>query len=283
MLASFIASRITGTYSFLFVPLLLPTSYAAALLPPHLQLLPNDENDAPSTSTFKSSTLKRPSTPEGYAWVVVVAGEQKGTGMSVPGGRSTFFEAKLEIPYVSLVDPPCSTSTPPKLTHKQTLLFSSWSMALSSDRITGLRSHHAEFQVEEEEHGVMGDYEVKDWMRLERRDAEAEAEAAGGIELPKWREDVVREEITGWWVGERTGAIATRFTMDPNHPPTRLERIKVRLNLAQFAHQSIEQVQAHFTAKEANKIDDQGWYEVEASGWQCEERTAMKATRLAEL
>ncbi|SGY33817.1 BQ5605_C002g01554 [Microbotryum silenes-dioicae] len=281
MLATFIASRITGTYSFLFVPLLLPTSYVEALLPPHLQLLPKDENDAPSTSTSESTTLKRPSTPAGYAWVVVVAGEQKGTGMSVPGGRSTFFEAKLEIPYVGLVDAPSSTSTPPTLTHKQTLLFSSWSMALSSDRITGLRSHHARFQVEEEKHGVMRDYDVTGWMRLERR--KSEAEAAGGIELPKWGEDVVREEITGWWVGERTGAIATRFTMDPNHPPTRLGRIKVQLNLAQFAHQSIEQVRAHFTAKDANKIDGQGWYEVEASGWQCEERTTMKATRLAEL
>ncbi|SCV68544.1 BQ2448_665 [Microbotryum intermedium] len=282
MLATFIASRITGTYTFLFVPLLLPSSYVEALLPPHLHLLPTEDPNAPSTSTT------RPSTPKGYAWVVVVAGEQKGTGMSVPGGRSTFYvssnelEAKFEIPYLTTTSVDSRSSISPPLTYKQTLLFSSWSMTLSSDKITGLTSQHAKFQVDDGRDGIR-EYNVKDWMRLERiegEETEGEVEAHGN---GQWEEGIMREEMTGWWVGDRTGPIATRFTMDPNHPPTQLERINVRLNLAQFSHESIDQVRAHFAADVVHKVDDQGWYEVQASGWECDERTTMKAARLAEL
>jgi hypothetical protein len=73
-------------------------------------------------------------------------------------------------------------------------------MAASSNYITGLRSHNTGFKVDG------GVYEAGGWMRVEER-------AAG--EGDGWTEEAVRKVVGGWWVGERTGSVATRVLQLP--------------------------------------------------------------------
>lgn len=89
MLSSLISPHITGTYAFTLVPVSLPTALVEALLP-------SSWRDAfLSQQELKQQGLDVPDPGEGRRWICVEAGEQRGTGMSLPGGRSTFFVSWL--------------------------------------------------------------------------------------------------------------------------------------------------------------------------------------------
>lgn len=224
MFSSLIAANVTGTYAFTFLPLPLPTQLINTLLPANSFALL-------SPSELAEHGLVLPSAGEGNSWVVIQAGQQIDTGMSLPGGRSTFQvrhecarrlhasiadkcssrptpeqEAKLEIPFLRSTTPTPSSSTPSPLTYKHTLLFSSSLMALSSSNLTGLRSHKTEFTTE----GENGEtYEARGYLSLF---ADDESEGGGGAGPAEWDEELVRACAGGWWVGERTGGVATRVS-----------------------------------------------------------------------
>lgn len=107
-------------------------------------------------------------------------------------------EAKLEIPFLRHPSSPSDTLTP--YTFKQTLLFSTSLMTASSHYITGLRSQKTNFKVED------AFYEAVGWLKIQ--------EGTAG-EGERWTEESVRQVVGGWWVGERTGGVATRVFIPP--------------------------------------------------------------------
>ncbi|KAM0755323.1 hypothetical protein T439DRAFT_320032 [Meredithblackwellia eburnea MCA 4105] len=290
MLSRIISPQITGTYTFTAIPLLLPTALVELLLPHGLAF----NNTAPGVDA-----------PQGMRWVVVEAGKQEGTGMGVPGGRNDFWvaslslrsvlevlcfgvgkvvaqglltcsldlltptrrlfvrkqEAKLEIPFLG----------PDNLTLKQSLLFSSWMMAVSGKRITGLRSFKTSF----EEGGVEGkySYKAKGWLEIE----EVQESQAGGEE---WTEEQLRKVLEGWWVGERHGGVATRFHLTPLTQPTPLPHLKVRMYLPSFLQTSLEKTRSVVGLIQGLVIDGDGWLELRGSGWKLKEKTGMQCRSL---
>lgn len=207
---NYVAPLISGRYDFTFLPLSLPTPLVLALLSTSLAAQPSPFLPPTELSTLGLSV---PSAGEGRSWVIVEAGRQLGTGMAIPGGRSTFAvrpfassneggqlidwveqEAKLEIPF--LRHPEAAPSM--AFTLKQTILVDSLMMKLSSSGLTGLRSAKASFSVKEE------DYAVKNWMELKAGSGDARGEG--------WSEELVRAVVEGWWIGERTGGTAVRVS-----------------------------------------------------------------------
>jgi hypothetical protein len=87
MLASLIAPRVTGTYDFTVVPLALPSSLVHSLLPPSWTA----SSPFLAPAELEQQGLAVPSPGEVRTWVCVQVGRQIDTGMSLPGGRSTFF------------------------------------------------------------------------------------------------------------------------------------------------------------------------------------------------
>lgn len=202
-------------------------------------------------------------------------------------------EAKLEIPFLALP----GSSTP--VTLKHTLLFSSVMMAVSGRFVTGLRAHRGVFlQGETHTEGVEG------WMEVREEQAAGEEEERG------WSEDALREVLTGWWVGEKSGGTATRvsyisfqrcefliltgnpycqFHFTSVQPPRRRPSLKVRLHLPSLLGQSldatlelIKEIDDH-SGKKKLAVDEQGWLELRASGWSLSEATSMEARTVSSL
>jgi hypothetical protein len=71
--------------------------------------------------------------------------------------------------------------------------------------MTGLRSHKCSFTDGKDR------YEAKGFLIV--KSADGEPRDAG------WKEDLVRKVTGGWWVGERTGTVATKVRI-----PVRSER-----------------------------------------------------------
>lgn len=209
MASSFLAPAITGRYDFHSMPLQLPQDLVRALLPP----------------AWSASLSNHKPANSGHAWVVVQAGSQIQTGVSLPGGRHNFQvsqqgahtstsphilipplppqEAKLEIPF--LKHPESSATSSTLVTYKHTLLFSSTMMSVSSKAWPGLHTAKVAFV----EGAKPGDWDVKDWMKIEQ--------VNGGVQGDGWSEDEIVAEATGWWAGERTGA--TAFQVRTRLPP----------------------------------------------------------------
>ncbi|KAI5480016.1 hypothetical protein MNV49_001981 [Pseudohyphozyma bogoriensis] len=251
LLASTISSLVTGQYDFLALPILLPTPLISALLSstPYSSATPSPPPSLPASET-----------PEGFSWVVLEAGKQ--IGMGVPGSRSDFFEAKLEIPLTT------NDSTPKHFVYKHTLLFSSRSMALSSSYITGLRSHRTGFTVTESSGNSKGVYEATGWLRSEDR---------GVGEVGGWTEEVMRTVLGGWWVGEKTGGTATRFIFTAVSPPTPVFQT-VSLHLPSFLRLSHDDTKALVSNPKTGSlvVDAEGWLEVNVVGWRLSEKSRME-------
>lgn len=211
MLESLISSAYVGNYDFWAVPLALPTPLVKALLP-HPTSGSSSASSSSSSSFSQLSLLEPqevhtasprvPDPGEGHSWVVLEAGKQVRTGVAyVPFGRSTFHEAKLEVPFLRHAQQSSSSSSttnPTPLTLKSSLLFSSRLMRFSSTHLTGLRSHHA-VCIE-----TPDSYEAMDWMTI-RVDGEVDVPQAR-----RWSEEAVRSVVEGYWVGENTGHNATK-------------------------------------------------------------------------
>lgn len=84
---NYLAPLITGRYDLSFLPLSLPTPLVLALLSPSLSSLSSPFLTATSLSALGLSV---PSPGPGRSWIVLEAGQQIGTGVAIPGGRSHF-------------------------------------------------------------------------------------------------------------------------------------------------------------------------------------------------
>ncbi|GAA5955217.1 hypothetical protein JCM21900_002242 [Sporobolomyces salmonicolor] len=261
MLAALIASRITGRYDFTFAPIALPTPLVVLLLP----TLWSDVAVFLTPEELKKQGLVVPSPGEGMSWVCIEAGQQINTGLGgVPGGKRTFYEAKLEIPFLRH---PHATAKP--FTYKSTMLFSSHLMALSSQHVTGLRSHQALFAVGEARYAAGG------WLSV-REDKEASVP-----EEQRWSEELVRAVATGWWVGENTEEVATKFIMETLSPPSPRPHLRIRLHLPSFTQLPKEAVAMLVGNLEGRPLDAEGWLEMPAAGFQLSESTRMEAAELS--
>ncbi|GAA5926258.1 hypothetical protein JCM3775_000971 [Rhodotorula graminis] len=263
MLESIISTAYVGQYDFWAVPLALPTSLVTALLPhptasPLALLAPQE---------VQAASPRIPDPGEGHSWVVVEAGKQIKTGVAwVPFGRSSFHEAKLEVPF--LRHEQTTSSTP--LTLKSSLLFNSRLMRFSSTHLTGLRSHRA-ICIETDD-----SFEAMDWLRIK---------VDGEVDVPsdkRWSEDLLRSVVAGYWVGQNTGHTATKFTMSSLSPVRPLNQLRVRLNLPAFTQLPLDDVKALLAGTDL-AIEDNGWVELEAAGFALSEETHMQVAALSSI
>ncbi|GAA5895099.1 hypothetical protein JCM5296_000882 [Sporobolomyces johnsonii] len=263
MLASLIASRITGRYDFTFTPIALPTALVVLLLP----TLWSDAAVFLTPEELKEQGLDVPSPGQGMSWICIEAGQQINTGMeAVPGGKRTFYEAKLQVPFLRH---PHASAKP--FTYKSTMLFSSHLMALSSRHVTGLRSHKVLFAVGEAKYAAGG------WLVL-RDDKDASVP-----EEQRWSEELVRAVATGWWVGENTEEVATKFIMETLSPPSPRPHLRIRLHLPSFSQLPKEAVAMLVGTPEGMSLDADGWLDVPAAGFQLSESTRMEAAELSSI
>jgi len=109
-------------------------------------------------------------------------------------------EAKLEIPF--LRHPHARSSAP--FTYKHTLLFSSHTMALSSQNISGLNSSKVNFKVDDITYQAEGHLSCK----------EAEESEEVSPKAAEWTEEVIKKCFESWFVGEQTGEGATKVSLD---------------------------------------------------------------------
>ncbi|BGP12694.1 hypothetical protein JCM10213_008832 [Rhodosporidiobolus nylandii] len=262
MLASVLAPHVTGRYTFTFAPVALPEAVVRALLPPHWR------GAEELWVELEEVGCAVPDSGDGKRWVCVEAGRQVETGVQgVPGGKSTFLEAKLEIPFLRHLRCP-STSTP--VTFKQTMLFSSRLMAFSSANITGLRSHCVSSAFSD------ASYEAAGYLELRKNH---------GVEVEEercWSEELAAKVLEGWWVGERTGQTATRFSMTSLAPTQPRPDLVVRLNLPTLLQMQQSEVQAllHETGV---AMDKDGWASLPSAGFSFDKATRMQATKLSDL
>ncbi|GAA5834471.1 hypothetical protein JCM9279_004325 [Rhodotorula babjevae] len=266
MLETLISTAYVGQYDFWAVPLALPTPLVTALLPhptssaaSHLAPLAPHEVEAASP--------RIPDPGQGNSWVVIEAGKQVKTGVAwVPFGRSSFHEAKLEVPFLRHEQ---TTSSVP-LTLKSSLLFNSRLMRFSSTYLTGLRSHRA-ICIETDD-----SFEAMDWLRIK---------VDGEVDVPqgkRWSEDLLRSVVAGYWVGENTGHTATKFTMSSLSPVRPLNQLRVRLNLPAFTQLPLDDFKALLVGTDL-AIEENGWVELEAAGFSLSEETHMQVAALSSL
>ncbi|GAA6004347.1 hypothetical protein JCM10207_000679 [Rhodosporidiobolus poonsookiae] len=259
MLASLLAPHITGRYSLTFLPVALPEVYIRTLLPTDWA----ERDDL--FLTIEELGADVPDAGEGRRWVCIEAGEQIDTGVGgLPGGKRTFFEAKLEVPFLRH---PNRSATP--LTFKHTMLFSSRMMALSSQHLTGLRSHRVAFDRSETLYDVAGFLSIQE-------DGDAPTAGEG------WSEQAARRVLTCWWVGENTGGAATKFTMTSLAQPRPRPSLQLRLNLAAFAQLSPSNTQKVLSGSSI-ELDAEGWATFSVPGVAFDESTRMEAAALDSL
>ncbi|GAA6058549.1 hypothetical protein JCM10212_006988 [Sporobolomyces blumeae] len=278
MLASYLAPYITGRYDVEIVPLSLPTPLVTYLLPSlwsetslPVFLSPDGVNEATGNLV--------PDPGQGRQWVVVQAGQQISTGVGFGPGRKTFYEAKLEIPF--LRHPSAKSSSPATpFTYKHTILFSSRMMALSSQHLSGLTSHRVAFDVDDATYQAEGYLSVRDESRRrEGGDAPPDETTTRG-----WGEDLVGSCFEGWFVGEQTGDGATRFEANPLSPPEARPSLHVRLNLPTLTSLPRDALEKLLGATDSARLDEQGWYDVErVPGWKLSVATRMQVERVDRL
>ncbi|GAA5907941.1 uncharacterized protein JCM6883_004067 [Sporobolomyces salmoneus] len=278
MLASLLAPYITGRYDLLLVPLSLPSPLVTILLPSLWS------DGAPIFLTdqelAESGMGEIPDPGKGRRWVFVQCGEQIGTGVGFGPGRRTFYEAKLEVPF--LRHPQAQTLTP--FTYKHTLLFSSHLMTFSSSMISGLNSSKVGFKVEEGMYQVEGYYSVKD---------EGEDSQTNKGET-KWSEELVKRCFESWFVGENTGQGATRFQTTLLSPSIPKPSLHLRLHLPTLTSLPLEAVQKLLLGgggsdnreeEELRRLDDEeGWYDLRGvEGWEMSVRTRMEVKKIEDV
>ncbi|BGP44733.1 hypothetical protein JCM10450v2_000547 [Rhodotorula kratochvilovae] len=266
MIESLISAAYVGQYDYWAVPVALPTPLVRALLP-HSSSPAAPQVDFLTPQEVQTAAVHVPDPGEGHSWVVVEAGKQIRTGVGwVPLGRSTFHEAKLEVPF--LRHPQTASAVP--VTLKSSLLFSSRLMRFSSTHLTGLRSHRA-ICIE-----TPDSFEAMDWLRI-KVDGEVSVPAA-----KRWSEETVRSVVAGYWVGENTGASATKFNMTDLTPPRALNQLRVRLNLPAFTQLPIEEVRKLLEGTDL-AMEENGWAEIEAAGYALSDETHMQVASLSSL
>ncbi|GAA5922593.1 uncharacterized protein JCM15063_003356 [Sporobolomyces koalae] len=271
MLASLLAPFITGQYDATVIPIALPTAVVTILLP---ALWGDGGSVFLSKEELKAAGYEPvPDPGTGKQWAIVQVGKQISAGVGFGPGRKTFYEAKLEVPF--LRHPHARTATP--FTYKHTLLFSSHMMALSSQHISGLASSCVNFQVDDETYQVEGSFSVK-------QSGPTEDLAARSDET--WSSEAIKRCFEGWFVGENTGQCATRFETQDLVPPVFKPSLHVRLNLPSLTSLPNEAITKLLgTAEEASKMSsEEGWYDVKgAQGWELSVKTRMKMDKVAQV
>lgn len=117
-------------------------------------------------------------------------GQQSNAGP--PLLRSSFFEAKLEVPLPSS-----------SLTYKHTLFFDSQLMTFSSRWITGLRS----IFISPSTSNTALLYEIPDWIRIHQIPSSSSA-----ADNEVWSIERIRAVTSSWWYGQSTGKTLTRVS-----------------------------------------------------------------------
>lgn len=297
MLASWLAPYITGQYDVTCVPIALPSALVTILLP----TLWSDGAPIFLTRPELARTTgfeKVPDPGPNKRWVFVQVGQQKSTGVGFGPGRKTFYEAKLEIPFLRH---PHSRDhddddhdddggeSPTPFTYKHTILFSSWTMAFSSQHISGLNSSKVGFQVDDDLYQVEGYFSVK-------RDVADDDPNSQRGEALKWDEEMIKRAFESWFVGESTGQGATRFQTEnvvPSRPRTSLH---VRIHLPTLTSLPLEAVQklvgpiaattttTTATNRTTDELDSEGWYDVRGvEGWELSVNTRMEVKRVTDV
>ncbi|GAA5950437.1 hypothetical protein JCM3765_004547 [Sporobolomyces pararoseus] len=269
MLASLLAPYITGRYDVTCVPISLPSALVTILLP---SLWSDGAPIFLTDQELRDAGLERvPDPGQGKRWAMIQVGEQIGTGVGFGPGRKTFYEAKLEIPF--LRHPNAQSATP--VTYKHTLLFSSHMMAFSSQNISGLNSSKVGFQVDEKTYQVEGYFSVK----------QAGSEA-GKSESTIWDEATIKKCFESWFVGENTGQGATRFQTENIDPPSCKTSLHVRLHLPTLTALPLEAVEKLVGSDRSGtcSLDSEGWYDLTGvEGWEMSVKTKMEVKKVEEL
>ncbi|GAA5856310.1 hypothetical protein JCM3766R1_005820 [Sporobolomyces carnicolor] len=330
MLASLLAPHITGRYDVTIVPIALPTPLVTSLLV-HSPWITSDDDTNSETSIFhdlsssSSSSTIPPDPGRGRRWCFVQIGQQISTGVGfVPFGlgRKTFYEAKLEIPYLQLgplvrartsssraetTETGTGTGTrstreeedetrqrqrqrgppPPSfLTYKHTVLFSSHLMAFSSQQVSGLgNSHRVGFKVDDDRRGT---YQAEGYLSVKPTATETTTTTT------KWQVETIKDGFESWFVGSNTGSGATRFhTRDLEPPRVRPTLLHVRIHLPTLTGLDPDAVRRLVGNDNDNDNDrgerqgfddDEGWYDVVGvEGWDLSVETTMEAKNLVDL
>ncbi|POY71356.1 hypothetical protein BMF94_5668 [Rhodotorula taiwanensis] len=264
MLAGAIAALFTGYYDLVFVPVAVPELLVRAMLPAEWG---NADDAFLSADELQQATqVHLPDPGQGKRWVCVEAGKQVDTGVNyVPMGKSSFFEAKVEIPFLRH---PLVKSTVP-FTFKTVMLFSSRLMSFSSNHLTGLRSHHVVCIRTD------NSYEAMDWIEIKNE---------GEVVVPegqRWTEDLARRVLEGWWVGEHTGQSATKFIATSVEDAKPRSQLRVRLNLPALTSLTPERIKE--LAGTQAEIEENGWGAFDAAGFDLSESTKMQIASLSSL
>lgn len=266
VLQSLVSPFITGTYDFWYISFALPTAVVAALLP-YSWTASNNSPFLNSTELANRGVVSAvPEPPSGWQWVNAQAGLQIDTGVDVPFGKSTFYEAKIEVPFLQH---PFIKHTSP-LTFKSTVLFSSLSMTASSELITGLRSRKTTFANQTDSF-----YEADGWMRV-KDGSEVEPRTES------WSEGLVREGIQGWFVGQGSGGSANRFTFTSKEPMQEKPRVTLELNMPKFLAKSKQDTQRLLDGSGLT-MDDEGWVSIPSTGWKLLEASKLESKPISKI
>ncbi|KAM0793270.1 hypothetical protein ACM66B_000732 [Microbotryomycetes sp. NB124-2] len=266
VLQPLVSPFITGSYDFWYLSFALPVAVVAALLPPSWS--------SGGSSPFLSSTQLAqrgvsaavPEPPTGYQWVNVQAGYQIDTGVDIPFGKSSFYEAKVEVPFLQH---PYIKHTAP-LTFKSTVLFSSLSMTASSELITGLRSRKTTFENQTDTY-----YRADGWLVLnDGSNATPQSQA--------WSRDLVREAVQGWFVGQGSGASANKFTLTPKEPEQEHPQVTLQLNLPRFLAKSKSDTQSLLQGSGIS-MNDEGWIAVPSTGWKLFDASKLESKPISQI
>ncbi|CAD6884287.1 unnamed protein product [Tilletia laevis] len=203
-------SAIGGVYDFLYVPFLLPARTVQSLLPENSRLLPVPSSIL-SALSLEGKTDHDDAEPRHL--VALQLGYQKGTGpLLMPFGLN-FSEAKLEIPFVS--HPHAQERS---FLLKQTIIFSSSLLSISSNLVAGLKSHTASFTPKgvDAPRNVSQDsaeaiqYNVANFLESSFEPSPSK----GGSPEPESNLDTLRALTTIFhsdWFGHKTGKTINRF------------------------------------------------------------------------
>ncbi|GAA5980711.1 hypothetical protein JCM10908_001746 [Rhodotorula pacifica] len=266
MLAEALSALFTGHYDLVFVPVALPEPLVRAMLPSEWG---NADDAFLSQDELSTVGVTLPDAGQGKRWVCIEAGKQIDTGVNyIPMGKSTFFEAKVEIPF--LRHPQVKPSTHIPFSFKTVVLFSSRLMSFSSNHMTGLRSHHA-ICIRTD-----SSYEAMDWLEVKH-----EGEAAIVPESSRWTEDLARKVLEGWWVGENTGHAASKFIATTVEPAKPRSQLRVRLNIPALTSLTPERIKE--LAGGLVEVEENGWVTVDAAGFDLSESTKMQVAQLSSL
>ncbi|KAK4054924.1 hypothetical protein OIV83_000848 [Microbotryomycetes sp. JL201] len=265
VLQSLVSPFITGSYDFWYLSFALPTAVVAALLP--------QSWTSTSSPFLNSAELAQrgiaapvPAPPAGCQWVNVQAGYQINTGVDVSFGKSSFYEAKVEVPFLQH---PYIKHTAP-LAFKSTVLFSSLSMTASSELITGLRSRKTTFENQTDTF-----YRADGWLTLEDgSDVASRTEA--------WSRDLVRETTQGWFVGQGSGFSANKFTLEPKESEQEHAQVSLQLNLPRFLAKSIQETRT-LLADSGVEMNDSGWIRVASTGWKLFDASKLESKPISKI